>query len=132
MLFYICFSVAIFLKFQHLRKSAQEQTVYLYSSDSLIIRTHLFHFTDRSRAPFTLLLSVSFFILHTFPFASCTPTPFSFSHAQAHRKCQARPGYFRPNWEIDVLPETWHLDMPFILPRALPPKWQEPDMLTAD
>lgn len=49
---------------------------------------------------------------------------------QAVRKCQLGPGYFRPNWEIDVPPETWHLDMPFILSHTLPPQWQKPDMLT--
>lgn len=55
--------------------------------------------------------------------SSCPPAPLSLS-AQADRKCQVRPGYFRPNWEIDVPPETWHLDMHFILPHALPPKRQ--------
>lgn len=73
---------------------------------------------------------VSFSVSHTFSLPSCPPTLLSLS-AQADRKCQVRPGYFRPNWEIDVPPETWHLDMPFILPHALPPKRQEPDMLTA-
>lgn len=75
------------------------------------------------------LHSVSFFIPHTFPFPS-SHSP-SLAHAQADRKCQGRPGYFRPNWEIDVHSETWHLDMPFILSHALPPKLQKPDMLTA-
>lgn len=78
---------------------------------------------------------VSFSVPHTFPLPSCPPLLpllcLSLSCAQAGRKCQVRPGYFRPNWEIDVPPETWHLDMPFILPHALPPKRQEPDMLTA-
>lgn len=79
--------------------------------------------------------SVSFSVSHTFPSAflsSCPPVlPLLSLSAQADRKCQVRPGYFRPNWETDVPPETWHLDMPFILPHALPPKRQEPDMLTA-
>lgn len=81
--------------------------------------------------------SVLYFISHTFPLPRCPPPllPFSasvfLSRAQANRKCQVRPGYFRPNWEIDVPAETWHRDMPFILPHALPPKRQEPDMLTA-
>lgn len=56
---------------------------------------------------------------------------FSPSRAPADRKCQCRPGYFRPNWEIDVHSGTWHLDMPFIPPCAHPPTQQEPDTLTA-
>lgn len=68
---------------------------------------------------------VSFSATHTF----CPPVlpPFLSLWAQAVRKCQVGPGYFRPNWEIDAAPETWQLDVPFIPPRALPP---EPDMLT--
>lgn len=76
--------------------------------------------------------SVSFSVPHTFSLPSCPPVlPLLSLSAQADRKCQVRPGYFRPNWEIDVPLETWHLDMPFILPHALPPKRREPDMMTA-
>ena len=76
--------------------------------------------------------SASFSVPHTFSLPSCPPVlPLLSLSAQADRKCQVRPGYFRPNWEIDVPLETWHLDMPFILPHALPPKRREPDMMTA-
>lgn len=74
--------------------------------------------TQSLTGPVTLSFphSVSLFASHTFPPALLSSSPLSLFHAQADRKCQVRPGYFRPNWEMDVPPETWHLDMPFILP----------------
>ena len=123
-----------------LRNCKKHISVWLSPEDAFVYYLSNWHLAHRSHVSFLsqfLCLtsnprSVSFSVPHTFSLPSCPPVlPLLSLSAQADRKCQVRPGYFRPNWEIDVPLETWHLDMPFILPHALPPKRREPDMMTA-